>query len=176
MPETGGVAVGVGVGVCVGVGVGVEDENDVTAMLSKFIRLPPPLVLRISKRCAADELIAKVAVVRLVELVVWVEPTFVQLEPPLVDFQSSQLLEPSEPYLAWLTEKVPALDALKFILILPVLRTRAAYEPVFLSLVVLPLRASFIYQLPDESVTFPAAYAVFPPDSKPSLKIVVVCI
>src|SRR5262245_24683309 len=112
------------------------------------MRFAPPETLRISKRIALAELTVKLAVVKLVELVVTVEPTFVQLEPLLVDFQSSHVLFPSEPYLACWTETVPALETLKFIRISPSSRTRADHEPVLRSLVVLPVSASSRYQLP----------------------------
>src|SRR5437667_8623576 len=58
----------------------------------------------------------------------------------------------------------------------PVLRTRAEYDPVFLSVERLPVSASSMYQEPVPSVTFAAAYAVFPPASKPSLSGVMVAV
>ncbi len=64
------------------------------------MRLVPPDTLRISKRIAAEELTVKEAVESVVELVVIVEPTFVHVEPLLVDFHNSQVLVPSVPYLA----------------------------------------------------------------------------
>src|SRR5213592_4548941 len=103
-------------------------------MLSKFIRLAPPLTLRISNRTAAELLTVKLAVVRVVELVVIVDPTFVQVEPLFVDFQSSKVLVPSDPYFACCTENVPALATLKFMRIFPSSRVRAEYEPFLRSL------------------------------------------
>ncbi|MCW5960924.1 MAG: hypothetical protein KIS76_12240 [Pyrinomonadaceae bacterium] len=165
-----------GGGVEVGVGVGVPDEYDVTEMLSKLIRFEPPLVFRSSNRHAPDELTVKFAVFSVVELVVIVDPTFDQLAPLFEDFQSSQLLDPSEPYLAWLTEKVPALERSKFIRTVPLFLTRAEYDPCFRSPDVFPVSASFKYQLPEPSVMFAAAYADLPPLSNPSLSVVDDCI
>ena len=53
-------------------------------MLSKLMRFVPPDIFLSSKRVATDELIVKVAVESVVELVVIVEPTCVQVEPLLV--------------------------------------------------------------------------------------------
>ncbi len=63
-------------------------------MLMRFV---PPDIFLTSKRTATEELTVKLAVESAVELVVTVEPTFVQVEALLVDFQSSQVLEPSVP-------------------------------------------------------------------------------
>jgi hypothetical protein len=88
---------------------------------------------------------------------VTVAPTF-DHEPPLfVDFQSSQLLLASVPYLACWAETVPALATLKFMRTKPVSRTRAAKAPVLRSLVRLPVSASLRCQLPEPSVTLAAA-------------------
>src|SRR5690348_15810286 len=121
-------------------------------MLSKLMRLAPPVILRISNRIAPALLTVKLAVVNVVELVVTVEPTFVHVEPLFVDFQSSHVLVPSEPYFACWIETVPALATLKFMRTVPISRTRADHEPVFRSLVVLPVSASLRYQLPVPSV------------------------
>jgi hypothetical protein len=161
-----------GGGVGVGVGVGVGDVKSVTLMLSKLIRFAPPDTLRISNRIEPALLTVNEAVLSDVELVVIVEPTFDQVEPLFVDLQSSQVLVPSDPYFACWIETEPALVTLKFIRTAPVSRTRADHEPVFRSLVVFPVSASERYQLPDPRVTFAAAYALLPPASKPSVRIV----
>lgn len=117
----------------------------------------PPETLRISKRIAPELFTVKLAFVKVVVPVVTVAPTFVHVEPLLVDRQSSQLLAPSVPYLAWLIVTVPALATLKFIRTEPKSRTRADHAPVFRSLEVLPVKASLKFQLPEPSVTFAAA-------------------
>ncbi len=83
--------------VAVGVGVGVGALYEVAMMLSMLIRFVPPEIFLTSKRTAAEELTVKLAVESEAELEVTVEPTFVQVEPLLLDFQSSQVLEPSVP-------------------------------------------------------------------------------
>ena len=152
-----GDGVGVGVGIGVGVGVGVGAALSVIIMLSQLRRFVPPDTLRNSNRIGPALLTVKVAVVNVVELVVTVDPTFVHVEPLSVDCHNSHVLVPSEPYSACCTETVPALATLKFIRTIPIFRTRAEYEPVFLSLDVFPVKASSMYQLPVPSVTLAAA-------------------
>ena len=58
------------------------------------------------------------------------------------------------PYTAWLTVTTPTPAAvLKFMLTVPVLRTRTDWLPVFASVVVAPSRASLNVQEPELSVT-----------------------
>ncbi len=66
-------------------------------MLSMLMRFVPPETFLTSKRIAAEELTVKPAVESEAELLVTVEPTRVQVEPPFVDFHNSQPLEPSVP-------------------------------------------------------------------------------
>ena len=163
--DGGGVAVGVGLGV----GVGVGDAKLVIVIASQLILFVPPETFLNSNRTADELLTVNVAVVRLVELVVTVDPTCVHVEPLFVDFQSCHVLVPSVPYFACWIETVPALATLKFMLTLPEFRTRAENEPTLRSLVVLPVKASSMNHEPVPSVTFAAAYAVLPPASKPSV-------
>src|ERR1051326_9282541 len=58
----------------------------------------------------------------------------------------------------------------------PVLRMRADHAPVFLSVERLPVSASSMNHDPVPSVTLPAAYAVLPPASNPSLSGVIVAV
>lgn len=136
------------------------------------MRFDPPETLRIWNLTDPVKFTVKLAVLRVLDDVVTVDPTFDQVEPPLVERQSSHVLVPSLPYFACLIETVPALEMSKFIPTVPVLRTRAEYEPALRSLEVLPVSASSRCQLPLPSVTSPAAYADLPPASKPSYKIV----
>src|SRR6185369_7967288 len=126
-------------------------------MLSKLTRFAPPETFRISNRIALELLTVKVAVCSVVEPLVTVAPTCVQELPLLVEDQSCHVLEPSVPNTACWIVTVPAPVLLKFMCSRPVLRTRAEYDPVFLSVERFPVSASSMSQDPVPSVTLAAA-------------------
>ncbi len=66
-------------------------------MLSMLMRFVPPDTFLTSNLTADAELTVKPTVESEAELLVTVEPTRVQVEPPFVDFHNSQPLEPSVP-------------------------------------------------------------------------------
>jgi hypothetical protein len=99
-----------------------------------------------------------VAVARVVVEVVIVEPVCVQVDPLFVEYHNCHVLEASEPYLACLIVTVDAPVVLSnFIVIVPELRTRAEAVPFLTSLVLVPIRASFMFQTPVPNVTSAAA-------------------
>ena len=98
------------------------------------------------------------AVCNVVVEVVIVEPVCVQVDPLFVEYHNCHVLEASEPYLACLIVMVDApLVRLNFIVILPEFRTRAEAVPFFISLVLVPIKASSIFQTPVPNVTSAAA-------------------
>src|SRR5687767_2945350 len=104
-----------------------------TEISSILIRLLPPDTLRMDKRRLPLTLTLKVAVCSEVEELVTVLPACVKLLPPLVEIQSCQVLLPSLPYTAWRMVMVLAPLPLKFMVRLPVLRTRTDCVPLLAS-------------------------------------------
>jgi hypothetical protein len=80
------------------------------------------------------------------------------VDPLFTEYHNCQVVEASELYLACLIVMVDApLVRLNFIVILPEFRTRAEAVPFFISLVLVPIKASSIFQTPVPNVTSAAA-------------------
>jgi hypothetical protein len=98
------------------------------------------------------------AVCSVVEEVVMVEPVCVHVDPLFVEYHNCQVVEASEPYMACLIVTVDApLVTSNFIMIIPELRIRAEAVPFLTSLVLVPMRASLMFQTPVPRVTSAAA-------------------
>jgi hypothetical protein len=98
----------------------------------------------------------KLAVARVVELVVTVFPIFVQVLPLFTDAHNSQVLEASVPNTPWLILTCEApLPKLKFMVSEPVFCMRADLLPTFLSVLRVPMSALLNLHEPVLKVTFP---------------------
>jgi hypothetical protein len=141
-------------------------------MSSMLVLFVVPSVFLISNLMVPPTFTVNVAVCSVVAEVVIVEPVWVHVDPLFTEYHNCHVVEASDPYLACLIVTVEApFVTLNFIVILPELRTLAEAVPFLISLELVPIRASSIFQTPVPKVTSAAAYAVFDPVSKPSVAI-----
>src|SRR4051812_42054830 len=127
-----------------------------------------------SSRTLPERFTVNVAVANAVLVVATVDPTCVNVAPWSCEANSPHEPLPSEPKRAWWIVTVPAPFALsKPMVRWPLLRRRAAFAPVLISELLVPMSASFRFQLPVASATSTAAYELLEPASKSSVRVTV---